>query len=134
MSCSRRLGELQSHSECSEGERNLFALPAIEPGLLGRQVCILFTLPATLFRLSLCFILSRSGQIFSHNMPRTLPYKFLEFLFFKIVLNKVLCIKNIWKPGYHNTYDMTCELQLGCHPVAVLQYTFTHRQYIEQHK
>jgi hypothetical protein len=25
-----------------------------------------------------------------------------------------------------------CYLQLGCHPVAVVQYTFTHRQYTEQ--
>jgi hypothetical protein len=33
-------------------------------------------------------------------------------------------------------YDMMyiCLLQLGNHPVAVLQYTFTHKQYIEQHK
>jgi len=23
---------------------------------------------------------------------------------------------------------------MGCHPVAVAQYTFTHKQYIEQHK
>ena len=27
-----------------------------------------------------------------------------------------------------------CQLQLGWHPVAVVQYTFTHKQYIEQHK
>jgi len=67
---SRRLGELQSHSGRSEGEWNLFALLAIEPRLLGRQVRVLFTLPATLFQLSLCFILNRSGQIFSQNMPR----------------------------------------------------------------
>jgi len=26
------------------------------------------------------------------------------------------------------------ELQLGCHPVAVVQYTFTHKQYTERHK
>jgi hypothetical protein len=26
-----------------------------------------------------------------------------------------------------------CQLQLGCHPVAVVQYTFTHKQYIERH-
>jgi hypothetical protein len=26
-----------------------------------------------------------------------------------------------------------CQLQLGWHPVAVVQYTFTHKQYIEQH-
>ena len=26
------------------------------------------------------------------------------------------------------------QLQLGCHPVTVVQYTFTHKQYIEQHK
>ena len=25
------------------------------------------------------------------------------------------------------------QLQLGCHPVAVVQYTFTHKQYAEQH-
>jgi hypothetical protein len=25
------------------------------------------------------------------------------------------------------------ELQLGCHPVVVVQYTFTHKQYIEKH-
>jgi hypothetical protein len=24
-------------------------------------------------------------------------------------------------------------LQLGCHPVAAVQYTFTHKQYTEQH-
>jgi len=27
-----------------------------------------------------------------------------------------------------------CQLQLGSHPVAVVQYTFTHEQYTEQHK
>ena len=27
-----------------------------------------------------------------------------------------------------------CQLQLGKHPVAVVQYTFIHKQYIEQHK
>jgi beta-lactamase regulating signal transducer with metallopeptidase domain len=27
-----------------------------------------------------------------------------------------------------------CHLQLGSHPVAVVQYTFTHKQYIKQHK
>jgi hypothetical protein len=26
-----------------------------------------------------------------------------------------------------------CQLQLGWHPVAVVQYTFTHKQYTEQH-
>ena len=34
-------------------------------------------------------------------------------------------------------YDMVwyiCQLQLGKHPVAVVQYTFTHKQYIKQHK
>ena len=25
-------------------------------------------------------------------------------------------------------------MQLGCHPVAVVQYTFTHKQYTERHK
>jgi hypothetical protein len=25
-------------------------------------------------------------------------------------------------------------IHLGCHPVAEVQYTFTHKQYIEQHK
>jgi hypothetical protein len=39
----------------------------------------------------------------------------------------------IW---YDMIYDMIwyiCQLQLGEHPVAVVQYTFTHQQYI-QHK
>jgi len=27
-----------------------------------------------------------------------------------------------------------CQLQLGKHPVAVVQYTFTHKQNIEQYK
>ena len=32
-------------------------------------------------------------------------------------------------------YDMIfVKLQLGCHPVAVVQYTFTHKQYTERHK
>ena len=30
-------------------------------------------------------------------------------------------------------YDIFVKLQLGWHPMAVVQYTFTHRQYIEQH-
>jgi len=39
----------------------------------------------------------------------------------------------IW---YDMIYDMIwyiCQLQLGCHPVAAVQYTFTHKQYTEQH-
>jgi len=31
-------------------------------------------------------------------------------------------------------YDMFVTMQLSCHLVAALQYTFTHKQYIEQHK
>jgi len=33
-------------------------------------------------------------------------------------------------------YDMIyiCQLQLGSHPLAVVEYTFTHKQHIEQHK
>jgi hypothetical protein len=27
-----------------------------------------------------------------------------------------------------------CQLQLGWHPVAVVQYTFTHKQYTERHE
>jgi hypothetical protein len=30
-------------------------------------------------------------------------------------------------------YWYICQLQLGWHPVAVVQYTFTHKWYIEQH-
>jgi len=29
---------------------------------------------------------------------------------------------------------MFVKLQLGCHPVAAVQYTFTHKQYTERHK
>jgi hypothetical protein len=32
------------------------------------------------------------------------------------------------------TYDIFVKLQLGCHPVAAVQYTFTHKRYTEQHK
>jgi hypothetical protein len=31
-------------------------------------------------------------------------------------------------------YDIFVKLQLGSHPVAVVQYTFTHKQYTDQHK
>jgi hypothetical protein len=30
--------------------------------------------------------------------------------------------------------DILIKMQLGCHPVAVVQYTFKHKQYIERHK
>ena len=33
-----------------------------------------------------------------------------------------------------SVYWYICQMQLGKHPVAVVQYTFTHKQYIEQHK
>ena len=31
-------------------------------------------------------------------------------------------------------YDIFVKLQLGCQPVAAVQYTFTHKQYTERHK
>ena len=31
-------------------------------------------------------------------------------------------------------YDIIVKLQLGCHQVAVAQYTFTHKQHTERHK
>jgi len=31
-------------------------------------------------------------------------------------------------------YDMIYLTQLGSHPVAVVQYTYTHKQYKERHK
>jgi hypothetical protein len=33
----------------------------------------------------------------------------------------------------HRRIWYICYLQLGYHPVAVVQYTFAHKQYIEQH-
>ena len=38
---------------------------------------------------------------------------------------------DIWYVMYMIWY--ICKLQLGWHPVAVVRYTFTHKQYIEQH-
>jgi hypothetical protein len=34
---------------------------------------------------------------------------------------------------YAIAYWYVCLLQLGSHPVAVVQYTFTHKQYTQQH-
>jgi len=31
-------------------------------------------------------------------------------------------------------YDIFCSLELGCHRVAVVQYTITHKQYTEQNE
>jgi hypothetical protein len=33
----------------------------------------------------------------------------------------------------YDDVDMFVKLQLGSQPVAVVQYTFTHKQYTEQH-
>jgi len=35
---------------------------------------------------------------------------------------------------YYYCIRYICQLQLGYHAVAVVQYTFAHKQYIEQHK
>jgi len=35
---------------------------------------------------------------------------------------------------HHTVHDIFVKLQLGCHPVAVVQYTFTHKQCTERHK
>jgi hypothetical protein len=43
----------------------------------------------------------------------------------------------IWYMIWYMIYHMIryiCYLQLGSHTVAVIQYTFTHKQYTEQHK
>jgi hypothetical protein len=37
---------------------------------------------------------------------------------------------DIWKTKYDVIW-YTCYIQLGLHPVAVVQYTFTHKQYTE---
>jgi hypothetical protein len=36
--------------------------------------------------------------------------------------------------GLISGLDIFVKLQLGCHPLAVVQYTFTHKQYTERHK
>jgi hypothetical protein len=40
------------------------------------------------------------------------------------------CNPEGWDIHYDMTYLLTA---IGWHPVAVVQYTFTHKQYIEQH-
>ena len=47
-------------------------------------------------------------------------------------VQKVKYPTRIW--CYHIYIDIFVKLQLGCHPVAVVQYTFTHKQYTERHK
>ena len=45
-------------------------------------------------------------------------------------------VKLVINFGYRDLYDIIlyiCLLQLGWHPVAVVQYIFTHKLYIEQH-
>jgi hypothetical protein len=42
----------------------------------------------------------------------------------------------VWYDMIYDIYDMiwyVCLLQLGWQPVAIVQYTFTHKQYTEQH-
>jgi hypothetical protein len=40
----------------------------------------------------------------------------------------------IYDTIYDMIYDIFVKMQLGCHPVAVVQYTFKHKQYTERHK
>ena len=44
--------------------------------------------------------------------------------------------RSLWQTEYIFWYDMMiwhiCELQLGWHPLVVVLYTFTHKQYIGQ--
>jgi len=37
----------------------------------------------------------------------------------------------IWYDMIYDKIWYICKLQLGCHPVAAIQYTFTHKQYTE---
>jgi hypothetical protein len=47
----------------------------------------------------------------------------------------ILVILNPLEPAKRpDWYDTFVKLQLGSHPVTVVQYTFTHKQYIEWHK
>jgi DNA polymerase III alpha subunit (gram-positive type) len=51
-------------------------------------------------------------------------YSKISYIRDKRWISVTVTIKYIW---------YICSLQLGWHPVAVVQYTFTHKQYIEQH-
>jgi len=42
-------------------------------------------------------------------------------------------VKNVALCGVFR-FDTFVKLQLGSHPVAAVQYTFTHKQYTERHK
>jgi hypothetical protein len=41
---------------------------------------------------------------------------------------------NLILPEHDDDDDDDDELQLGSHPVAVVQYTYTHKQYRKRHK
>ena len=43
-------------------------------------------------------------------------------------------VKREVKPELGVIDDIFVKLQFGCHPVAVVQYTFTRKQYTERHK
>ena len=53
---------------------------------------------------------------------------------YNIIYIKIYPRAPLRKTWIYFTIWYICWLKLGCHPVAVVQYTFTHKQYTAQHK
>ena len=69
---------------------------------------------------------------FFHKLSHSYVYRHYHVILRELVMNSL--------PGYTRISNAVidiwyiCQLQMGKHPVAVVQNTFTHKQYIEQHK
>jgi len=71
------------------------------------------------------------GSLLKIPLPATCPYPEFYICYFVLIMDMMQLMMmtetcDVW-------YDIYLLVQLGSHLVAVVQYTFTHKQYIEQH-
>ena len=92
------------------------------------------TLPRNVVYPALLPTIKTCDQLPSNMASRELSSKIKQFQHHRLNITLVLMLTQ-WVQLFPVLYDRyICQLQLGCHPVAVVQYTFTHKQYTEKHE
>ena len=94
---------------------------------------------AKLCKTTISFVMSVRLSAWNNLVPiGRIPIKFDIGVFFENMSRELNFYSNLTKitGTLHaiSIYRYICSVQLGSHPVAVVQYTFTHKQYTERHK
>jgi hypothetical protein len=91
------------------------------------QTSVIHAISSYFFKTQFNNILPSTPRSSELSLPRRFPHRNSVWISLLSKAWKTFC------PSYSGMIYFF-KLQLGCHPVAEVQYTFTHKQYTERHK